>query len=55
MRPLEAQCHLALGELAAKTGNKQQAQERLTLALTMFREMRMQFWPGKAESALKAL
>jgi tetratricopeptide (TPR) repeat protein len=55
MRPLEAQCHLALGELAAKTGNKQQAQERLTLALTMFREMGMQTWPEQAESALKAL
>jgi predicted ATPase len=55
MRPLEAQCHFALGELAAKTGNKQQAQERLTLALTMFREMGMQTWPEQAESALKAL
>jgi tetratricopeptide (TPR) repeat protein len=55
MRPLEAHCHLALGELAAKTGNKQQAQEQLTLALTMFREMGMQTWPEQAESALKAL
>jgi len=55
MRPLEAQCHLALGELAAKTGNKQQAQEQLTRALTMFRGMGMQTWLEQAESALKAL
>jgi predicted ATPase/class 3 adenylate cyclase len=55
MRPLEAQCHLALGELAAKTGNKQQARDQLSVAVRMFREMDMQTWPERAESALKAL
>ena len=55
MRPLEAQCHLALGELAAKTGNKQRARDQLSVAVRMFREMGMQTWPEKAESALKAL
>jgi len=55
MRPLEAQCQLALGELAAKTGNKQQARDHLSVAIRMFREMGMQTWPERAESALKAL
>jgi tetratricopeptide (TPR) repeat protein len=55
MRPLEAQSHLALGELARKTGHKQEAQEQFTVALTMFREMGMQTWPEQAESALRAL
>src|SRR5262249_5405974 len=55
MRPLKAQCHLALGELAAKRGNKQQARDQLTVAVEMFREMGMQTWPEQAESALKAL
>jgi len=55
MRPVEAQCHLALGELASKTGLRQEAQKKLTVALTMFREMGMQHWPEQAESALKAL
>jgi tetratricopeptide (TPR) repeat protein len=55
MRPLEAQCHLALGELAAKTGNKQLAQDHLTVAVRMFREMGMQTWPEQAESVLKTL
>jgi class 3 adenylate cyclase/tetratricopeptide (TPR) repeat protein len=55
MRPLEAQCHLALGELASKTTNRREAQQHLTTALTMFREMGIQYWPEKAESVLKAL
>jgi hypothetical protein len=55
MRPLEAQCHLALGELAGKTGHRQEAQQHLTVAVTMFREMGMQTWPERAESALRVL
>jgi hypothetical protein len=55
MRPLEAQCHLALGELAGKTGHRQEAQDQLTVAVRMFREMDMHTWPEQAESVLKAL
>jgi tetratricopeptide (TPR) repeat protein len=55
MRPLEAQCHLALGELAAKMGDKQRARDHLSVAVRMFREMGIQTWPEQAESALKAL
>jgi tetratricopeptide (TPR) repeat protein len=52
MRPLEAQCQFALGELASKEGRKDEAQQLLTFAVAMFREMGMQSWLEKAESAL---
>jgi hypothetical protein len=39
MRPLVAQRHLGLGKLYRRTGNRQQAQEHLTTATTMYREM----------------
>ena len=53
MRPLQAQSHFALGELAKKAGEQRGAQEHLSTALSMFREMGMQFWLDKAESELK--
>jgi len=55
MRPLLAQCHLALGELSRNAGQGQEAQQHLTIGVTMFREMGMQFWLEKADSALGAL
>jgi tetratricopeptide (TPR) repeat protein len=55
MPPLEAQCNFALGELADRMGDDEVAQEHFDKAVTMFREMGMQFWLEKAESALKAL
>ena len=54
MRPLEAQCHFALGELAEKIGEKRDAHEQFSAAVSMFREMGMQFPLEKAEAALKA-
>ncbi|MEO6024549.1 MAG: AAA family ATPase [Burkholderiales bacterium] len=55
MRPLEAQCHFALGELAKKAGEPRGAQEQFSAALSMFRDMGMQSWLAKAEAALKDL
>ncbi|MBI4590619.1 MAG: AAA family ATPase [Candidatus Rokubacteria bacterium] len=55
MRPLMAHCHLGLGKLYRRTGKRQQAQEHLTTAATMFREMDMGFWLAQAEAELKAL
>jgi len=55
MRPLEAQCHFALGELAKKAGEQRGAQEQFSTAVSMFRGMGMKFWPEKAEAALEAL
>jgi len=55
MRPLAARCHLGLGELAQKVADAQEVQEQLTNALMMVREMGMQYWLQRAESALKNL
>jgi class 3 adenylate cyclase/tetratricopeptide (TPR) repeat protein len=49
MRPLVAHCHLGLGKLYRRTGQADQAQEHLTTATTMYREMDMRFWLEKAE------
>ena len=48
MRPLTAHCHLGLGKLYRRTGKREQAQEHLTTATTMCREMGMTYWLEKA-------
>jgi class 3 adenylate cyclase/tetratricopeptide (TPR) repeat protein len=53
MRPLIAHCHLGLGKLYRRTGKRQAAQEHLTLATTMYREMDMPFWLERAEAEVK--
>ena len=55
MRPLLAHCHLGLGRLYGRTGKRQQAQEHLTTAISMYREMNMRFWLEPAEAALNEL
>ena len=55
MRPLVAHCHMGLGMLQAKRDDKSTAQTELQIALSMYREMSMQFWPEKAEAALNDL
>jgi tetratricopeptide (TPR) repeat protein len=54
MRPLLAHCHLGLGRLYRRTGERQQAQEHMTTATAMYREMDMGFWLEKAEVGMKA-
>ncbi|MGH7772993.1 MAG: tetratricopeptide repeat protein, partial [Candidatus Binatia bacterium] len=49
MRPLIAHCHVGLGKLNRRIGNRQQVEEHLTAATTMFRSMDMTFWLEKAE------
>jgi hypothetical protein len=49
MRTLVAHRHLGLGRLHRRTGKRQEAQDRLTPAVTMHREMDMQFWLEQAE------
>jgi len=49
MRPLVAHCHLGLGKLHARTGQRQGAQEHLRTAAAMYREMGMRFWLERAE------
>jgi class 3 adenylate cyclase/tetratricopeptide (TPR) repeat protein len=55
MRPLVAHCHLGLGKLYRRIGTRQQAKEHLTLALTMYREMDIRFWPQQAEAQMRDL
>ena len=52
MRPELAHCHLGLGKLYRRTGDRAKAREHLTTATTMYREMDMGFWLEKAEAAL---
>jgi class 3 adenylate cyclase/tetratricopeptide (TPR) repeat protein len=55
MRPLVAHCHLGLGKLYRRPGKREQAQEHLTTATTMYREMGMTYWLEEAEAKVKEL
>jgi len=52
MRPLVAHCHLGLGRLYARTGQREQARAALSTAIAMYRAMEMTFWLPQAETAL---
>jgi class 3 adenylate cyclase/tetratricopeptide (TPR) repeat protein len=55
MCPIVAHCHLGLGKLSRRTGKDEQAQEHLTTATTMYREMDMRFWLAQAQAELMEL
>ena len=52
MRPLQAHCHLGLGTLYTKTGQREQTRADLSTALDLYRAMEMLFWIPQAEVAL---
>ncbi len=52
MRPLVAHCHLGLGKLYRRTGDGAKAEQHLTIARAMYREMGMSFWLEKADTEL---
>ena len=52
MRPLQAHCHLGLGTLYAKIGQREQARAELCAAIELYKAMEMTFWLPKAEAAL---
>jgi class 3 adenylate cyclase/tetratricopeptide (TPR) repeat protein len=54
MRPEVAHCHLGLSKLYRRTGKQQDAQEHLTTASTMYREMGMTYWLEKVQAELRA-
>jgi tetratricopeptide (TPR) repeat protein len=54
MRPLVAHCHLGLGKVSRRTGKPHEAQDHLTTATTMYREMDMRFWLEQAEAEMGA-
>ncbi len=51
MRPLVAHCHRGLGKLYRRTGTREQAQEHVATATTMYRDMGMTYWLEQAEVA----
>jgi class 3 adenylate cyclase/tetratricopeptide (TPR) repeat protein len=55
MRPLVAHCHLGLGKLYRRIGEREQARAHLTTATTMYRETDMRFWLEQAELQLREL
>jgi tetratricopeptide (TPR) repeat protein len=52
MRPLQAHCHLGLGTLYAKIGQREQARAELSTAIALYRAMEMIFWLPQAEATL---
>jgi class 3 adenylate cyclase/tetratricopeptide (TPR) repeat protein len=52
MRPLQAHCHLGLGTLYAKIGQREQARAELSTAIALYRAMEMTFWLPQAEAML---
>jgi tetratricopeptide (TPR) repeat protein len=52
MRPLQAHCHLGLGTLYAKLGQREQARAELSAAIGLYRAMDMAFWLPQVEAAL---
>jgi len=53
--PLVAHCHLGLGKLCRHTGRREQTQEHLTTAATMYREMGMTYWLERAAAEMRDL
>ncbi|HZO28104.1 MAG TPA: AAA family ATPase [Chloroflexota bacterium] len=52
MRPLQAHCHLGLGKLYRRVGRLDEARTELATAVTMLREMGMEYWLPEAEREL---
>jgi len=52
LRPLQAHCHLGLGTLYAKTGQRELARTELSTAIERYQAMAMTFWLPEAEAAL---
>jgi tetratricopeptide (TPR) repeat protein len=55
LRPLQAHCHLGLGTLCAKIGQRQQAHAALSAAIDLYRAMDMTFWLPQALALLETL
>jgi sugar phosphate isomerase/epimerase len=55
MRPVQAHCHLALGNFSAQVNDPSKARSELLKAAELYRLMSMPFWLSKAETALGEL
>lgn len=54
MRPLLGQCQLGLGALYLSGGRLDEARAALVVALQLFEEMEMPFWPQRTRAARRA-
>jgi tetratricopeptide (TPR) repeat protein len=52
MRPLAAHCHLGIGRLRRHDGDRPTAEDHLSRAATMYREMEMMLWFDQATAEL---
>jgi len=52
MRPLQAHCHLGLGNISLKRGRRDEAQAEMSVAIELYQAMDMTFWLPEAERAL---
>ena len=52
MRPLQAHCHVGLGALYVKIGQRKQARTALSTAIDLYRAMEMTFWLLRVEAEL---
>jgi class 3 adenylate cyclase/tetratricopeptide (TPR) repeat protein len=52
MRPLQAHCHLGLGDLSRRAGLSVEARAQLASAVALYRSMDMRFWVARAEAQL---
>jgi len=53
MRPLLAHCYLGLGKHCRRSGQREQALEHRTTAMTMYGEMGMTYWLDQAETQMR--
>jgi tetratricopeptide (TPR) repeat protein len=53
MRPLLAHCHRGFGTLFGRTASRELADEHLTTAIAMYREMGMAFWLEEAKPGVR--
>jgi tetratricopeptide (TPR) repeat protein len=53
MRPLIAHCHLGLGEVYRRDGERRRAEDEMTTAARMYEEMSMPQWRTRAEETIK--
>ena len=55
MRPLDAHCHLGLGRLRGRAGDRAMGEEHFRRAATMYGEMGMKSWLDRAEAELASV
>jgi hypothetical protein len=55
MRPLVAHCRAGLARLDVRMDKQQEAQEYLTTAIAMYRDMGMTYWLEKAQAEMRGL